>query len=218
MGEPRTVIDADLGAPTRILLVRHGVTDFTVAGRLDGRGGADPSLNAEGLRQARAAARGVRAFLGDGSGTVITSSLLRAVQTGSAIADELGVRAQIDPDWDEQCFGDWDDKTMSELAARHPVDLRRFREDPQYARPGGEAHSDLQVRVLAGFNRAVATGGTVVVASHRKPIMTVLAHLLGIPHDRIWLLATAPASLTLVEIWGDGGSSIAFVNDTSHLR
>jgi probable phosphoglycerate mutase len=72
--------------------------------------------------------------------------------------------------------------------------------------------------VLAGLERARATGGTVIVASHRKPIMTVLAHLLGIPHDRSWLLATAPASLTCVEAWADGGRSIAFVNDTSHLR
>jgi ribonuclease H / adenosylcobalamin/alpha-ribazole phosphatase len=34
--------ESDLGTPTRILLVRHGVTEFTEAGRLDGRGGADP--------------------------------------------------------------------------------------------------------------------------------------------------------------------------------
>jgi probable phosphoglycerate mutase len=48
--------------------------------------------------------------------------------------------------------------------------------------------------------------------------MTVLAHVLEIPHERIWRLATAPASLTSVEVWADGGTSVAFVNDTSHLR
>jgi ribonuclease H / adenosylcobalamin/alpha-ribazole phosphatase len=208
----------DLAAPTRIVLVRHGVTDFTVAGKLDGRGGPDPSLNADGRRQARAAAAGVRAFIGDGSASVITSSLQRAIETGAAIADELGVGARIDADWDEQSFGDWDDKSMGYLAARHPQELVRFREDPQYSRPGGEAHADLQTRVLAAFDRATAAGGTVVVASHRKPIMTVLAHVLGIPHDRIWRLATAPASLTSIEVWTDGGTSVAFVNDTSHLR
>jgi probable phosphoglycerate mutase len=208
----------DLAAPTRIVLVRHGVTDFTVAGKLDGRGGSDPSLNADGRRQARGAAAGVRAFIGDGSASVITSSLRRAIETGAAIADELGVGARIDADWDEQGFGDWDDKSMGYLAARHPQELVRFREDPHYSRPGGEAHADLQDRVLAAFDRAIGAGGTVVVASHRKPIMTVLAHVLGIPHDRIWRLATAPASLTSVEVWTDGGTSVAFVNDTSHLR
>ena len=209
---------ADMGVPTRIVLVRHGITDFTAAGKLDGRGGSDPSLNVEGWRQARAAVAGVRAFIGDSPASVITSSLQRAVETGSAIADELGVRAQIDADWDEQSFGDWDDKRMSHLAARHPQELLRFREDRHYARPGGETHADLEARVLAAFERATAAGGTVVVASHRKPIITVLAHVLGIPHERIWRLATAPASLTAVEIWGDGGTSVPFVNDTSHLR
>jgi len=209
---------AGLGAPTRIVLVRHGVTDLTAAGKLDGRGGPDPSLNAEGRRQARAAAAGVRAFIGDSSAHIITSSLKRAIETGAAIAGELGVRARIDADWDEQNFGDWDDMSMGFLRAHHPQELARFREDPHYSRPGGEAHADLEARVLAGFERARAVGGTVVVASHRKPIMTVLAHVLGIRYERIWRLATAPASLTCVEVWADGSASVAFVNDTSHLR
>lgn len=199
-------------------MVRHGVTEFTVAGKMDGRGGVDPSLNPEGWRQAKAVALGVRAYIGDNPVRVITSSLRRAVETGAAISDELGVSAQIDADWDEQGFGDWDDKSMGFLAALHSQELLRFREDPQYARPGGEAHVDVEARVLAAFERAVAAGGAVVVASHRKPIMTVLAHVLGIPHERIWRIATAPASMTTVEFWSDGGVSVAFVNDTSHLR
>jgi probable phosphoglycerate mutase len=209
---------ADMGTPTRILLVRHAPTDYTAAGRLDGRGGPDPSLNADGLRQARAVAAGVRAFIGDSPVRIVTSSLRRAIQTGSAIADELGVGAQVDADWDEQGFGDWNDMSMGHLAEHHPQELLRFRQDPRYARPGGEAHADLEARVVAAFERATVERGTVVVVSHRKPIITVLAHLLGIPHERIWQLATAPASLTSVEIWSDGGASVAFVNDTSHLR
>jgi len=217
-GVVKDLTPPDVGAPTRILLVRHGVTDLTVAGRLDGRGGPDPSLNAEGRRQAAAAAAGVRGLIGDGTARVFTSSLQRAMETGGAIADELGVAASIDADWDEQNFGDWDDQSIGYLIASHPHELERFRKDPRYSRPGGEAHADLEARVLAAFQRAVAAGGTIVVASHRKPIITVLAHVLGIPHERIWRLATAPASLTLVEVWADGGTSVAFVNDTSHLR
>ena len=214
---PRNAV-ADMGPPTRIVLVRHGVTDFTVAGKLDGRGGPDPSLNAEGRRQARAAAAGVRAVIGNSPPQIITSSLQRAIETGAAIADELGASARVEADWDEQSFGDWDGQSFGDLAAQHPQELSRFRQDPDYSRPGGEAQADLEARVLAGFERARALAGTVVVATHRKPIMSVLAHVLGIPHERIWRLATAPASLTCVEMWADGGASVAFVNDTSHLR
>jgi probable phosphoglycerate mutase len=199
-------------------MVRHGVTDFTAQSRLDGRGGPDPSLNADGRRQARAAASGVRAFLGGGPARVVTSNLQRAVETGGLIADQLGLDAQVDADWDEQSFGDWDGRAMADLATQHPQELLMFREDEHYCRPGGEAHAEMQARVLVAFERVSAAGGTVVVATHRKPIMTVLAYLLGIPHQRIWRLATAPASLTAVELWADGGTSVAFVNDTSHLR
>ena len=200
------------------MLARHGVTDFTVAGRLDGRGGADPSLNAQGRRQALATAAAVRALIGDTPVRVVTSSLRRAVETGAAIADELGARSQIDDGWDEQGFGDWDGKTMGFLAGRNPQELLRFRQDRDYSPPGGETHAQLEARVLAAFERATADGGTVIVAGHRKPIITLLAHVLGIPYERIWRLATAPASLTAVEIWADGGASVAIVNDTSHLR
>lgn len=72
--------------------------------------------------------------------------------------------------------------------------------------------------MLAAFDRATTAGGAEVVASHRKPIVTVLAHVLGISYERIWRIATAPASLTSVEVWADGGMSVAFVNDTGHLR
>jgi len=198
--------------------VRHGVTDFTAAGKLDGRGGPDPALNADGRGQALAAAAGVRAFVGDGSASVITSSLQRAVETGAAIANELGVRARVDADWDEQNFGDWDEQSMVDLVACHPQEHLRFRQDPHYSRPGGESHADLQARVVNAFERAISAGGTVVVASHHCPIITVLEHVLGIPYERIWRQATSPASLTSVEVWADGGMSVAFVNDTGHLR
>ena len=203
--------------PTRLVLVRHGVTEFTVARKLDGRGGADPGLNALGRQQVAAAAEAVRA-LGDGPVRVVSSSLARGVQTGSAVAAAMGVQLETDEDWDEQAFGDWDGKSVGQLAARYPAELARLREDDAYARVGGESHRDMAKRVLAAFERAGSSDLPVVVATHRKPIMVVLAHVLGIPHDRIWRLATSPASLTTVEMWSDGGAMVPFVNDTSHLR
>ena len=212
------VAPPDLGRPTRVVLLRHGVTDFTVAGKLDGRGGADPGLNALGRQQAAAAAGAVRAFLGDGPVRVVSSGLARAIQTGSAVASALGVELETDEDWDEQSFGDWDGKSVGQLAARFPEELARLRADDTYARVGGESHRDMAKRVLTALERAGGSGTPVVVATHRKPIMVVLAHVLGIPHDRIWRLATSPASLTTVEVWSDGGAMVPFVNDTSHLR
>jgi broad specificity phosphatase PhoE/ribonuclease HI len=211
---PGTATGPWQGTPTRIVLVRHGVTDFTVASRLDGRGGADPSLNTAGQAQAAAAGRATAHLLGGAPARLLTSSLARARQTGAAVAEAIGATPLVDADWDEQDFGDWDGASIPDLVRDHPQDLTALREDPAYARPGGESHDQLAARVVAAFERVVAEGGTAVVVCHRKPIMCVLAHVLGIPHDKVWRLAAAPGSLTALEVWPDGNVSVAFTNRT----
>lgn len=202
------------GEPTRVVLVRHGVTELTKEARLDGRGGVDPALAPEGHEQARAAAGAVRALVGDAEVTVITSSLLRARETGAHVAEALGVSPVEDPEWDEQSFGDWDGASVGELVAADRDAFRALRDDPDFAPPSGESHADLAARVVPAWDAVVARGGTVVVVCHRKPILVVLAHVLGMPHDRIWRLAGAPGSLTAIEAWPGGEAVVAFTNRT----
>jgi broad specificity phosphatase PhoE len=149
--DPRGVVAAmdsgtgtDLLAPgVRLVLVRHGVTDYTVAGRLDGRGGADPPLNAHGLAQAQAVAAVVPALVGEGHEhvEVVTSSLQRVRMTGAAIAQLLGRPATVDAGWDERSFGDWDGRTLAEIHAAAPEELARMRRDPAHPPPGGESRA-----------------------------------------------------------------------------
>lgn len=209
-----------LEGQTRLILVRHGVTDFTQTHRVDGRGGADPALNATGMAQARAAAQAVVRLVErsePGPVSVVSSSLRRARETGQAIADALGVQREEDRDWDEQGFGDWDGRSMAELVEEYGDELVAWRADGTFRRPGGESRQDVDERVGAALARAVRRGGTVVVATHRVVLMSVLCRLLGIDQLRGWSLATAPASLSAVEIWPDGGAQVAFLNDTHHL-
>lgn len=70
----------------------------------------------------------------------------------------------------------------------------------------------------AAFDREVAAGGTIIVATHRMPILAVLARVLGIDLEHVWRIAIAPASLTSVRVWEDGSALVEFVNDTAHLR
>jgi probable phosphoglycerate mutase len=202
------------GTPTRVVLVRHGVTDFTAEGRLDGRGGPDPALNDTGRSQAVAAGRAVASLVQGHPARVVTSSLARAVETGAAVAQALGVEAEVDEDWDEQSFGQWDGRAVADLLSEQGEAFRALRDDPAYRPPGGETHEDLVARVLPAWERVVASGGTTVVVCHRKPILVVLAHLLDLAHDRAWRLAAAPGSLTAVEVWDDGEVSVAFTNRT----
>jgi probable phosphoglycerate mutase len=72
-------------------------------------------------------------------------------------------------------------------------------------------------RVLAAYDSIVSTGGTVVVVTTRRAILSVLADVLQTPVERFWAMASAPGSLTAVEVWEDGSASVAFTNRTDHL-
>lgn len=72
-------------------------------------------------------------------------------------------------------------------------------------------------RVSAAYQQLAERGGTVVVVTTRRGVLTVVGEVLGIPDDRFWALATAPGSLSGVEVWPDGTASVAFTNRTDHL-
>jgi probable phosphoglycerate mutase len=81
--------------------------------------------------------------------------------------------------------------------------------------PNGEEGADARVR--AAYDVLAGRGGTAVVVTSRRGVLTVANAVLGIPDDRFWALATAPGSLTGVEVWADGTASVAFTNRTDHL-
>ena len=201
-------------APTRVVLVRHGVTPLTEQARLGGRGGVDPSLSATGRAQAERAADLVVELVGQEQVRVLTSSLARARETGAVVAERLGVAPQVDARWDEQGFGDWDGRAIADLLRESEEDFRALREDPTFARPGGESHEELATRVVGAWEDAVAAGGTVVVACHRKPALVVLAHVLDLPHESFWRLAGEPGSLTAIDARPDGQAVVTFTNRT----
>ncbi|MEP6632074.1 MAG: bifunctional RNase H/acid phosphatase [Lapillicoccus sp.] len=205
-----------LTGATRVLLVRHGATDFTEQGRLDGRGGADPGLNREGRRQAQATAQALRGLV-VGPVRLVTSALARARQTGAAVGGALGVEPVVDDGWDERAFGDWDGERLGDLSARDPEEVRRLLAARDHHRPGGESMAQVEDRVLNAYGRVVSGGGTVVVVTSRTPVVVVLGTVLGMPSDRFRALVTDPASVSAVEVWPDGNASVPFVNRTAHL-
>lgn len=82
----------------------------------------------------------------------------------------------------------------------------------------GEAPGDgVDETVRTAYRSLVARGGTVVALTSRRGVLSVLSDVLGTPSERFWALATAPGSLTAVEVWEDGSASVAFTNRTDHL-
>jgi broad specificity phosphatase PhoE len=160
---------------TRLLLVRHGQSEWNAAGRWQGQ--ADPPLTPLGRAQAVAAARRVGAV-----DLVVTSDLLRAGETAGVIAAQLGVGpVVIEGDLRETGAGEWTGLTKAEIEAAWPGYLER-RDRP----PGFEDRAAFRSRVQAALGRIVEgyRGATVLVVTHGGVIYDVEDHL-GAPFERV---------------------------------
>ena len=198
---------------SRVVLCRHGVTDFTTTGKWDGRGGADPGLNGEGRRQARDLAARLAAFLGDFPEVrVLSSSLRRARQTAALAAELFGTGARPVAAWDELAFGEWDGQLGVDLWREKPDEMLWFWGDETFRIPGGESHIDLHARVRPAFERLLTHTGTTVVVTHWGPIMSCISLVLGIDLLLSRRLTLAPASMTSIVV-GKDGPEVEFLND-----
>ena len=86
---------------------------------------------------------------------------------------------------------------------------------PAWDAPMGDPGPAREARTA--YTGLAAAGGTAVVVTTRRGVLSVVNDVLGVPEDRFWALATAPGSLTGVEVWADGTASVAFTNRTDHL-
>ena len=104
-----------LTAPSRsFLCLRHGATDWNREGRFQGR--TDNPLNDDGIAQAHAAAEKLRAVE---LGHVVSSPLLRAVQTAEIIANVASKTVTVDQGLIELDFGSFEGKAVRELMMQH---------------------------------------------------------------------------------------------------
>ncbi|MQA15471.1 MAG: bifunctional RNase H/acid phosphatase [Pseudonocardiaceae bacterium] len=203
------------GTPTRLLLLRHGQTERSVARRYSGRG--DLPLTELGERQARAAAQRLSTVAE--MGAVVTSPLLRARQTAQAVADRLDVELTVHEGLTETDFGAWEGLTFAEARERDPDTHGRWLSDTSIAAPGGESMDAVHHRVRRARDELIASHGgtTLVVVSHVTPIKSLLRMALDAGPSLLHRLHLDLASLSIAEFYPDGPASVRLFNDTSHL-
>ena len=154
---------------TRILLVRHGLTEWNAVGRW--QGWSDAPLSDVGLQQARAAADAVGAV-----DVIVSSDLSRAVVTAEIIGEAIGVGpVEVDPRLRERGGGDYEGLTREEILERYPDAFDRSPVEP----PGGEPIDVLWARVHEALRHLSATydGADVLAVSHGGVIRQVERHL-----------------------------------------
>jgi broad specificity phosphatase PhoE len=192
-----------------IAFARHGQTELNRGGRLQGR--IDAALSALGAQQAAALGRG---FAAAPVTRVLSSPLERARATAVAIAAEHGLEVEVDERLIELDYGEWDGLLLTEVA---PVDWAAWRNDPEFAPPGGERLSDVTARIDA-FCVDVLTDALVVAVSHVSPIKAAVCRALRVDERATWRMQLDVASVTRIGRRPDGGAYLVAFNDASLVK
>jgi probable phosphoglycerate mutase len=199
---------------TTLILVRHGETEWNLAGRIQGR--LDSQLTPLGVEQGkRAAERLARLPIA----AVYASDTGRARHTGELLATPHGLAVRVNEDLRERCYGDFEGLTLEELRQRDADAVARWLADRQrLAPPGGETQPDLSRRVMAALHSIAAdhSGDAVAVAAHGGPIKSALFAILAIPIDSWDHTWVTNGSITILRAVG-AQLKLAAYNDTCHL-
>jgi len=184
----------------KLVLWRHGRTSWNSISRFQGQ--EDVPLDEVGFDQVRRAAQ---TLIGLQPTHIISSDLVRAVDTAKALASLADLEVLTDPDLRETFAGEWQGLTRSELIERFPDDYAAWAGDSNLRPGGGETRLEVAERVMRGITKAlekVPSGGTLVVASHGGSLRAALGRLLALEPSQwtaLGVLANAQWSV-LVEL------------------
>ncbi len=171
---------------SQIVLIRHGQTEWSRAGRHTGR--TDLPLTAEGRRQAKAVGRALR---GRRFSRVLVSPLTRAMET-SRLAG-FGESAQQRPELAEWDYGDYEGLTTDQIRATRP-DWTLWADGV----PGGETADQVAARVDRVVAELRAAAGDVAVFGHGHCLRVLAARWLGLAADAGRLLVLDAGSISVL--------------------
>jgi probable phosphoglycerate mutase len=199
----------------RLLLVRHGESEWNASGLLQGQ--ADPPLSKLGRAQAaHMAAR----LVDEEIDLIVASDLQRAMDTARPLADH--VRLEVTPleALREVDLGSWTGASRAQIEEQSPELWRRWRIEGIEGWEGGERYEQAMVRV----GDAIASlaegrhGKTVVAVSHGGSIRLATCHLLGMPATELGrIMSIGNASITEFVVEPDGTGRLVRLNDSAHL-
>jgi len=205
----------------RLYLVRHGITDWNQAMRMQGQ--SDIPLNDEGRDQAqRVAARLSAAH--PPIEAVWSSDLSRARETAEAIAAPLNLPISTTPLLREIMLGEWEGLTQPEIEARGEAELlQRYRLSPAGQRPpGGETLEQAWGRMIRARDEISQAhpAGQVAVVGHGGTLRALLCAALEAPVSSMLRFSLSNASVSIIDEIRTSESCIRrvlSVNDVAHL-
>jgi len=183
---------------TLFFLVRHGETDWNREGKYTGQ--SDIPLNETGLRQAGQAAVQLQEVNPD---VIISSDLMRALETARVIADATGAPVQMDRRLREIHQGEWEGLHVNEIKRRFNGLFHAHMNDPLHVcAPGGESIGQVKARVLDALRDFCAQypGKKVVISAHGVVLAIIRITQERQPIQRVYELIPENAVIHQIEL------------------
>ncbi len=196
---------------TKLILIRHGQTDFNLQRRYCGD--IDAPLNKEGVRQVKNLAKHLK---NEKVHIVYASDKKRAMQTARIVFKEFGILPV--PELREMHFGIFEGLTHQEILNKHPRIYKKWLKDPFASSiPKGEHLKHFKARVVRVLKKIVRENPrkTVAVVCHGGAISVFLTHVFK-TRD-FWEHLPKSTAFTKKEFL-NGKPIIEVLNDTSHLE
>ena len=202
-------------AHTTVILVRHGETEWNLAGRFQGQ--LDSPLTQLGHAQAQAVAQRLHQ---ESFTHLYSSDLGRAYATAQVIAAATGHTVLTDERLREKHGGALQGMTDNEVAQHR----REWREQvaqrsPDFAAPGGENTRAVLARTLAFLDEIAERhhGEQVVAVTHGGVLSALLRHILGIPQETHRRFHLRNTSLHTINRNEKGDWWVELLGDARHL-
>ena len=168
---------------TRLLLVRHGETDWNAQRRHQGQ--KDIPLNALGRQQITAVAQ---RLVGEPFDTIYASDLSRAWETAAAITTQHdGLVIIKEPRLREMYFGEWEGLTYDEIRQLAPAAADNWAQILMEAGPpGGENLPRFAARIREAADEIVKAhpNENVLLVAHGGTLMVLICLLLEHPIEK----------------------------------
>ena len=184
---------------TRVILVRHGETDWNKERRIQG-GSSNPPLNERGREQAEGLALRLRQ---DKIQAIYSSPLQRSLDTAKAIAHYHRLEVDVEPSLREIEAGELEGVTLAELGKHFSELLTLNAKGGTLPRvPGGESLPELQQRGWDTVQRLAKKHpeGNVVLVSHYFVILAIICSVLGLPLSQIGKLRLGTGSISIINL------------------
>ena len=207
----------------RILLVRHGETDWNRDGRFQGQ--IDIPLNENGKKQGAQAGEFLKDVTIDAA---VTSSMLRPKETAEKILEHHPeVNLEVTEDLWEISHGEWEGKLESEIESGYPGLLGKWQSTPAGVQmPGGENLEDVWRRAKVGWGNVVKAFSepsskpkTVMVVAHDAINKAILCQVFGLGPEHFWQFKQGNGAVSVIDYHGgpDSVPVLSAANITTHL-